>query len=978
MKRNLTRLVITVSSCLLLAALSMAAFSVPGPMSLAAPAAACPDFYWQNPLPQGNNLNDIEALADDAAIAVGDNGVILKTVDASGGWAALASGVEADLYGVSSADSGTIWVTGGGGTILKTTDGGATWVQQASPTGTDINDVCAVSSNVAWAVADGDMSTGGIPLLTTDGGDTWEMKLDPAETFSLLTGVNAIGAEDAWICGPGTVAKTADGGATWDSGAAPIAGYINRVRMFDTDTAVAVGNSGAFMRTDNGGADWELKDTGVDFELYSLSFLDDQTGWIVGDNGYVARTTDGGDSWDVQDSGRPDSLLGVAARDADHVWACGFWGSLLLTENGGSSWWKLDSGKHDGLFGLSLVGDRTLWAVGFDSTILKSCDGGNNWATQVPPQAVDYFGVSASSLNQAWAVGGNGTIVHTTDGGDSWESQVSGVTANLYGVEAASDSIVWAGGSEVLLKTEDGGAAWKPVSNLGLYGDISAEAVDPLTAWAYGGGGTVEKTVDGGVTWQEQTLGMTGYDVLDVTCLSALSSNVAYATAVIQKTDALGDFSVVFRTVDGGATWSNTYPAGGGELDLFAVTVADADTAWAGGLYGTVVKTEDGGNTWVRQQSLTDNIVNAMVSNGSHTAWLVARGGNILRTTDPVAYAATPSQGLDTDTTLPFKVEGLGFAEGMTVELVRSGQPAIVGSAVNVVSSREAVCEFDLSGAAEGAWDVVVTNPNGLLFTLDGFFQVVSATRWYLPEGSTGVSETGSFETWVLLQNPGDTEAAVKLTYLTSGGEVAGPTVPVPAHGRATVNVAETVPGDWSVATVAESEQAIVAESSLYWNQAGGNYRQACGESLGLPALASRWYLPEGSTGSSEAGSFETWVLLGNPGTQAAKVDIYLPDLERRDGGPGHRTGPGNAPVGERGGHRAQRMERLHPGGERRIHHGGTDPLLGRTRCRPHPPLVDLVHRGHRPGHGVVPGRGFHRFQRPGQLRDLDPGGEPR
>ena len=38
------------------------------------------------------------------------------------------------------------------------------------------------------------------------------------------------------------------------------------------------------------------------------------------------------------------------------------------------------------------------------------------------------------------------------------------------------------------------------------------------------------------------------------------------------------------------------------------------------------------------------------------------------------------------------------------------------------------------------------------------------AANWYLAEGSTGTNEQGSFETWILVQNPGDEEAKVQCT----------------------------------------------------------------------------------------------------------------------------------------------------------------------------------------------------------------------
>ncbi len=43
-------------------------------------------WIWQNPLPQGNTLNDVKVFNDGSAIAVGYNGIVLKTKDNGNTW----------------------------------------------------------------------------------------------------------------------------------------------------------------------------------------------------------------------------------------------------------------------------------------------------------------------------------------------------------------------------------------------------------------------------------------------------------------------------------------------------------------------------------------------------------------------------------------------------------------------------------------------------------------------------------------------------------------------------------------------------------------------------------------------------------------------------------------------------------------------------------------------------------------------------
>ena len=59
---------------------------------------AQPDWYWQNPLPQGNLLNDIHLFDEFSGIAVGGFGTIVLTTDGGSTW--MSQSIEAyALYG---------------------------------------------------------------------------------------------------------------------------------------------------------------------------------------------------------------------------------------------------------------------------------------------------------------------------------------------------------------------------------------------------------------------------------------------------------------------------------------------------------------------------------------------------------------------------------------------------------------------------------------------------------------------------------------------------------------------------------------------------------------------------------------------------------------------------------------------------------------------------------------------------------------
>ncbi|MHB8894006.1 MAG: DUF5719 family protein [Candidatus Geothermincolia bacterium] len=136
-----------------------------------------------------------------------------------------------------------------------------------------------------------------------------------------------------------------------------------------------------------------------------------------------------------------------------------------------------------------------------------------------------------------------------------------------------------------------------------------------------------------------------------------------------------------------------------------------------------------------------------------------------------------------------------------------------------------------------------------------------AGNTWYLAEGCTN----GGFETWVLVQNPNGTAANVSLKYMTPSGPKTGPTVNIPANSRMTFNVADTVPGEWSVSTQVTANKPVIAERAVY-----GNNRTWGHDSVGATTPAANWYLAEGCTN----GGFETWVLVQNPNAAAANVTL--------------------------------------------------------------------------------------------------------
>jgi len=124
-----------------------------------------------------------------------------------------------------------------------------------------------------------------------------------------------------------------------------------------------------------------------------------------------------------------------------------------------------------------------------------------------------------------------------------------------------------------------------------------------------------------------------------------------------------------------------------------------------------------------------------------------------------------------------------------------------------------------------GALSLLVTVSLGIvLFGLSVKARPLSQifSTWYLAEGYTG----GSFDTWILIQNPGATEATVEVTYMPEGESPITRTHTVPGNSRYTIHAneaSEVGPGK-SFSTKLVSDQPIIVERAMYWDAGGAHW----------------------------------------------------------------------------------------------------------------------------------------------------------
>lgn len=155
--------------------------------------------------PLSPNFRTVDYADSLIAVAAGQKGEMMRTVDGGLTWTSLPSPTPAPLYQLRFTTHGVGWAVGAGGTLLRSTDRGAHW--SLIPTGTDAD---------LWTTFFFDSDTGyiagedGLIKKTTDGGTTWTRL--PTGTSRTITRLYFLSPGVGWAAGSnGLVLKTAPG-----------------------------------------------------------------------------------------------------------------------------------------------------------------------------------------------------------------------------------------------------------------------------------------------------------------------------------------------------------------------------------------------------------------------------------------------------------------------------------------------------------------------------------------------------------------------------------------------------------------------------------------------------------------------------------------------------------------------------------------------------------------------------------------------
>lgn len=484
------------------------------------------------------NPNTIYAGTGEPTTWPGYEGVgVLKSTDGGATWSltgAIGNGHIARLA-IDPTNTNIVYCAGFPGGLYKTTNGAVNWSLILSGDVTDfVLNPSATNTLYAGIRNDG-------VYKSTNGGGTWTKLVGglPAMASNrVMLSLCVASPQTVYAKLDQTVYKTTNGGTNWTNlgnhGGSTYGYWCTYVAVDPTDPDIVLAAGVSLERSTNGGASWTSVLGGTNWEIDRLhpdqhAMVFDPANHLriyAGNDGGVYLSTDGCNTWKKVSDG----LIVTQFYDVGISTATP---SML---GGGTQ----DQGTDATVGGLT-------WHYLFDA------DGG--FLVFHPTDPYTMYGETQ-----------NNWIRKSTDGGASWSGATSGLTGSgpwigAIVMDEATPNTLFTGRQEVF-RTTNGAANWS-ASSPTVGGSVLAIAIAPSNhqiVYAGTSSGKVWKSTDGGATlanWSDVTSAPLPNRYLKDIAVDPTDPDIIYVTFSGFSSSTPTTPGHVFRSADGGATWTD-------------------------------------------------------------------------------------------------------------------------------------------------------------------------------------------------------------------------------------------------------------------------------------------------------------------------------------------------------------------------------------------------------------------------------------
>jgi len=422
--------------------------------------------------------------------------------------------------------------------------------------------------------------------------------------------------------------KSTDDGTTWTV-LYPNARYIGDILISSNGSIFLGADNGVFRSTDNG-ATWIriLNPAGLTITRNGVIYAS----WSA--NGWIGKSTDNGNSWSQIPA--PPAIMGLWWHSSGALFGNWPGRGVRVTRNEGNTW-EVAPIPIAIIYSLATKIGGMLFA-GTDNGFFRSTNSGGSWeAKPVRPELPDPYkqnsilDIAVTQSGDVFAAAYGAGIWKSTNDGEQWTHSLPSTLELPDGYSLAVDSV----------------------------GNIYAGMAYNLFY------GTIYKSTDNGLTWEERSQGLPRRTVRGMICVSDLT--------LLAATWGNG----VFRTTNGGDSWIASSSGLPSNSRIFSFAKSNTGLIFACTMDSGAYVSSNGGISWTRSSSgIATSTVYRIAANSSGTLFAGTLTG-VFRSTNYGQAWTGFSAGLANPIVLSLVFDSLGYlhagtAGGSTFRTIQS------------------------------------------------------------------------------------------------------------------------------------------------------------------------------------------------------------------------------------------------------------------------------------------------------------------
>lgn len=183
---------------------------------------------------------------------------------------------------------------------------------------------------------------------------------------------------------------------------------LNKIKSFNSNQIIAVGNNGFIVASSNGGDTWAELNSPTTFNLHDVYIESTSTFWVCSSNGKLYKTTNSGSSWATIDLS--DNAINAIDFKNSFGIAVGNNGKIFKSIDAGISWEALEKLSIFNLNDVLYVNDTLIIVVGAGGTILKNINNEEEWTVIESNTNESLNAVEYNTIKNQILIGGNNGI----------------------------------------------------------------------------------------------------------------------------------------------------------------------------------------------------------------------------------------------------------------------------------------------------------------------------------------------------------------------------------------------------------------------------------------------------------------------------------------------------------------------------------------------------------------------------------------